>query len=100
VKISLYHLYIVKCSDDTLYTGITTDVTRRVNEHNTSKRAAKYTSIRRPVELLFSKECVSRSDAIKEELRVKKLPREKKFALAQVQTKVQVKEKVRNRAKK
>jgi putative endonuclease len=83
VKESVYHLYIVKCCDDTLYTGITTDVVRRVKEHNTSTRGAHYTSLRRPVELLFYKVCSSRSEAIKEELRVKRLPRVKKLALVE-----------------
>lgn len=77
----MYYLYILKCNDTTLYTGITTDVTRRVKEHNTSKRAAKYTSLRRPVELVFFKKCIDRSEAIKEELRIKKLTRIKKLEI-------------------
>ena len=74
-------VYILRCKNDTLYTGITTDVTRRVKEHNTSKRAAKYTSLRRPVELVFFKKCIDRSEAIKEELRIKKLTRIKKLEI-------------------
>jgi putative endonuclease len=48
---SRWHLYIVECSDGSLYTGITTDVVRRVNEHNGSPRGARYTRTRRPVAL-------------------------------------------------
>ena len=44
-----YHLYMLKCADETLYTGITTDMERRLKEHNKGKAAAKYTSTRRPV---------------------------------------------------
>ena len=51
----MYYLYILKCSDGTLYTGITVDLKRRVGEHNTSKLGAKYTRSRRPVKLVYSK---------------------------------------------
>jgi len=77
----MYHLYILKCADDTLYTGITVDLARRVEEHNTSKLGAKYTKCRRPVELLFSKSFRTRSAATKEEARVKKLSREEKLEI-------------------
>ena len=77
----MYYLYIVKCSDNTLYTGITTDLKRRVYEHNSSKKGAKYTSTRRPVELIYSQKFANRSEASKEEYRVKKLSREKKLQL-------------------
>lgn len=72
---------MLRCSDGTLYTGITTDVSRRVMEHNESDRGAKYTRARRPVELVYSKKAGSKSDAAKEEWRIKKLSREKKEAL-------------------
>ena len=51
----MYYLYIIKCADKTLYTGITTDLKRRIIEHNSTKLGAKYTSSRRPVKLVFSK---------------------------------------------
>ena len=51
-----WHLYVVRCSDGTLYTGVTTDLDRRLHEHNVTKRGAKYTRTRRPVELVWSKE--------------------------------------------
>ncbi len=77
----MWFLYVVECSDKTLYTGITTDITRRVIEHNTSKKGAKYTRSRRPVSLVFSKECTSRSHALKEEYKFKKLSRKKKLKI-------------------
>lgn len=76
-----YYLYILKCSDKTLYTGITTDLDRRVKEHNTSALGAKYTNGRRPVKLIYSKKFKSRSEATKEESRIKKLSRLEKLEL-------------------
>jgi putative endonuclease len=77
----MYHLYILKCADGTLYTGITTDLDRRVLEHNTSPRAAKYTRARRPVELVFSKKYRNRSTASKAEAKLKSLTREEKLQM-------------------
>lgn len=77
----MYFLYILQCSDDTLYTGITTDLNRRINEHNSSKLGAKYTKIRRPVKLVYSKDFINRSEASKEESRIKKLSRLEKINL-------------------
>ena len=71
----MYHLYILKCADKTLYTGITTDLERRIAEHNGNKLGAKYTSSRRPVELVWSKRFKNRSKASKEEARIKSLTR-------------------------
>ena len=80
--IGIYSLYILSCADGTLYTGITTDVARRVAEHNAGSLGARYTSARRPVVLIYTQECGSRSSATKEELRVKSLTRAQKLALA------------------
>jgi putative endonuclease len=77
----MYHLYILECVDKTLYTGITVDVERRVSEHNTSKLGAKYTRVRRPVKLVYSKKFRNRSLASKAESRIKKLTREEKLKL-------------------
>ncbi len=77
----MYHLYIVRCADGTLYTGITVDLTRRVTEHNTSKPGAKYTRTRRPVRLVYSKKFRSRSAASRAEYRIKNLSRREKLAL-------------------
>lgn len=77
-------LYIVKCSDKTLYTGITSNITRRMSQHNKKEKGgAKYTAGRTPVTLVYSKECESRSDAQKEEIAIKKLSREEKEILIQ-----------------
>jgi len=73
-----WYVYIVECSDGTLYTGITTDINRRLNQHNSGK-GAKYTSIRRPVKLMSISEFGDRSDASKEEYRIKQLTRKEKF---------------------
>ena len=77
----MYYLYILKCADGTLYVGITTDVKRRVIEHNSSKLGAKYTRGRRPVTLVFSRAFADRSEASREEVRVKKLSRAQKLGL-------------------
>ncbi len=77
-----YCVYIVQCKDDTLYTGITTDIQRRIKEHNSSDvLGAKYTKYRRPVVLVYEKEFSSRSTASSEEARIKKLSRSEKEAL-------------------
>ena len=76
-----FFVYILKCSDDTLYTGITTDLKRRVDEHNSSDKGAKYTKLRRPVELLYSEEAEDRSSASKREYAIKKLKRSEKLEL-------------------
>jgi putative endonuclease len=68
----------VECFDGTLYTGITTDINRRLNQHNSGK-GAKYTSIRRPVKLMSISEFGDRSDASKEEYRIKQLTRKEKI---------------------
>lgn len=76
-----YFTYIVECSDTTLYTGITTDLQRRLDEHNNSPKGAKYTRVRRPVKLVYSEECEDRSSASKREYAIKRLSREKKQKL-------------------
>lgn len=75
----MYFLYILQCFDNTLYTGITTNLDRRIKEHNNSKLGAKYTKIRRPVQLIYSKEFENRSLASIEEARIKKLSRTQKI---------------------
>lgn len=78
---SRYTLYILRCADATLYTGITVDLERRVREHNTSTRGAKYTRGRRPVRLVYSQSFKNRSAASMAEARVKQLSRAEKLAL-------------------
>lgn len=76
-----WFVYMLKCNDGSLYTGISTDLTRRVLEHNDSIKGAKYTRNRRPVTLVYQESCQDRSSATKREIAIKKLPRSKKQAL-------------------
>jgi putative endonuclease len=78
----MWHVYIIECSDETLYTGITTDVERRLDEHNTSLKGAKYTKGRGPVKLIYSCKIGDRAAASKEEYRIKQLSRNEKIELA------------------
>ncbi|PJA87201.1 MAG: endonuclease [Candidatus Moranbacteria bacterium CG_4_9_14_3_um_filter_42_9] len=77
----MYYLYILECADKTLYTGITTDLKRRVAEHNKNKLGAKYTAARRPVKIVYSKKFQNRSAASQAEARVKKMTRLEKTEL-------------------
>ena len=74
-------IYLLECNDGSIYTGITTDVARRVNEHNGSSKGAKYTRSRRPVKLLKAFEVGSKSEALKEEYRIKQMTRKEKLEL-------------------
>lgn len=76
-----YSLYIVRCANDTLYTGITTDVERRVTEHEVGTRGARYLRGRRPLTLEFQQEVGDRSRASRLEYLVKRLSREQKEAV-------------------
>ena len=78
----IWHVYMVCCSDGTLYTGITKDVEKRVEEHNNHIAGAKYTRSRRPVKLVYSEASESRSSASKREHAIKQLTRPEKAALA------------------
>jgi len=68
----MYYVYIVECSDHTLYTGIATELERRIEEHNGSEKGAKYTRVRRPVKLVYSEKYPDRSTASKREYEIKK----------------------------
>ena len=68
----MYFVYIVKCADNTFYTGIATELERRIEEHNGSDKGAKYTRVRRPVRLVYSEEYPDRSSASKREYEIKK----------------------------
>ena len=76
-----YLVYILYCADDTLYTGITTDTERRLNEHNSSALGAKYTARRRPVKLVYSRPYPDRSSALRAEYEIKQLSRTAKIKL-------------------
>ncbi|MEA3383123.1 MAG: GIY-YIG nuclease family protein [Campylobacterota bacterium] len=76
-----YFIYILECSDKSLYTGITKDVSKRLDEHNCSQKGAKYTKARRPVKLLYKESSLNRSTASKREYAIKKLSRLQKLQL-------------------
>lgn len=77
-----WHAYLVRCADGTLYGGVTTDLARRVAEHNAGTKGAKYTRARRPVALAYAEACASRSGAQAREAALKALTRAEKEALA------------------
>ena len=77
-----WFLYILKCSDLSLYTGITKDIERRFKMHSAG-RAARYTRTRRPVEIVYRETCRTRPQALTREYFVKSLPKTKKLALIQ-----------------
>jgi putative endonuclease len=77
-----WHVYIVRCADDSLYTGITTNPQRRVAEHNAgAPLGARYTRTRRPVMLVHVEPAADRSAASRRERAIKRLPRQRKLAL-------------------
>jgi putative endonuclease len=73
-----WYTYIVRCADNTLYTGITTDVERRLKEHNSDKKGARYTRGRRPVALVHCEMFSSRAEASRREAAIKKMKAERK----------------------
>ena len=76
-----WFVYILRCADKTFYTGITTDLERRLIEHNAKKSITKYTRARQPVEMVYSEGVESRSSAGKREVFIKSLSRIQKVAL-------------------
>lgn len=75
-----YFVYILKCSDNTLYCGITNDLKKRLTAHN-NKRGAKYTRGRTPVQLVYFEEAYNKGAALSREIAIKKLTRESKIIL-------------------
>ena len=75
-----WYVYILECGDGTLYTGITDDVQRRLQIHQSGK-GAKYTRGRGPLTLRYQEECESYSHALKREIQIKRLPRQKKLEM-------------------
>jgi putative endonuclease len=73
-------VYILRCGDGTFYTGVAKDVAARLRQHQTG-RASRYTRARLPVKLLWSREVATWGDALREEHRIKRLPRSDKEAL-------------------
>jgi len=95
-----WFVYILRCSDNSLYTGITTDVERRIKEHNATKSITRYTRARQPVELVYQEKVGSRSSAGKREIHIKKLKRTEKEALIEKKSINSFRSKYRKNAKK
>lgn len=76
-----WYVYILRCADDTLYTGVTTEPRRRLREHNEGVQGARYTRVRRPVRLVYLEEVADRALACRREAALKKLDRPAKLAL-------------------
>lgn len=81
-QVSMWYLYLIRCANGHLYTGITTDVARRFNEHQSGgAKAAKFLRGKGPLTLMYQEQVGTRSDALKREIAVKKLSRAQKLAL-------------------
>lgn len=76
-----WYVYMLRCADDSLYTGITIDIPRRLQEHNANNKGARYTRARRPVELIYQESHADRSTASRREYQLKQLSRLQKLAL-------------------
>jgi putative endonuclease len=77
-----WSVYIIRCGDESLYTGVATDVARRFEEHRSQgPKAAKYVRGRTPLQLVYTREIGTRSEALKEEWRIKQLSRAQKEAM-------------------
>ncbi len=79
----MYYLYILRCSDNSLYCGQTKDLNRRIEEHNSNDSQSKYTRSRRPVKLVYFEKYKTINDVLKREFEIKKLTKEKKENLIQ-----------------
>ena len=78
----MWYVYIVRCADNTLYTGVTTDIARRLREHNGEvRRGARYTKLKRPVALVYIETIDTRSQALKREAAIKQLSKQQKECL-------------------
>ena len=78
-----WQVYLLECADGTLYTGVATDLERRLRQHNGELTGgARYTRGRRPVRLLWSERCANRGDAQQREAEIKRLSRQQKLELA------------------
>ena len=76
-----WFVYMLRCADNSLYTGVTTDIERRVTEHNGEKSVTKYTRVRQPVSVAYQEKAKSRSEACKREAQLKKLTKKDKETL-------------------
>ena len=81
IQNNTWTVYFLRCNDNSLYTGITTDITRRLYQHNNTKLGAKYTRARRPVTLVYSESAVDKSAASKREYQLRTLTKKQKETL-------------------
>lgn len=79
----MYFVYILQCADNTLYTGSTNNLEKRLHEHNNAKNGAHYTKIRRPVVLKYSEELATYAAARKREGEIKRMTKTQKLNLIQ-----------------
>jgi len=77
----MYFVYILQCADNSLYTGCTNNLEKRIRQHNESKSGAHYTKIRRPIKLIYSENFKTLAEARKREAEIKKFSRRKKLKL-------------------
>lgn len=80
-----WFVYMVRCSDASLYSGVTTDVERRFKEHTESKKGSKYVRAKIPLRVVYTEPCTSRSEAQIREAQLKKMKKEEKEALVKSQ---------------
>jgi putative endonuclease len=80
--VAKWYVYLLRCNDGSFYTGMTSDIGRRIDEHNHGPRGARYTRARRPVVLVYSERCESRSAAARREWEIRRLTRAAKQLLA------------------
>jgi len=80
-KTQSWWVYLLRCNDNSLYAGVTTDIHRRINEHNNSKLGAKYTRARRPVRIAYLEKADNKSNACKREYQIRHLNKLKKEQL-------------------
>ncbi len=80
IGITMWYVYIIRCRDGSLYTGLTIDISRRIKEHNSGK-GGSYTRIRQPVKLVYNETHPNRAKAQKRESEIKGWPRPKKLSL-------------------
>lgn len=84
-NVSPWFVYMVRCSDASLYSGVTTDVERRFKEHTESKKGSKYVRAKIPLRVVYTEPCASRSEAQIREAQLKKMKKEEKEALVKSQ---------------
>ena len=82
-----WHVYMIQTDQDTLYTGITTDLIRRFSEHKSGRKGAKYFRSVRPKKIIYSQRCTNRSEATKLEAKLKKLTQKQKYELVKAHVK-------------